>query len=225
MAGELGDLPGGWPEPFRSKVLAGRDVSAVGEQPLGTEDAAALAAQSPPQIRRQTLNRLLFPGPSKQRDEFVKLYGDLSPLGTIEYLYGLTPGAEASVSVARGVQLYVGLEAISEADDHGYRTVMATLNGQLRPLIIRDESVKVDAHETEKANPENPGHIAAPFAGSATVKVLEGEQVQAGQAVAMIEAMKMAATITTPVSGTVTRVLLRETGHVEARDLMLEITP
>src|SRR5690606_16476099 len=23
MAGELGDLPGGWPEPFRSKVLAG----------------------------------------------------------------------------------------------------------------------------------------------------------------------------------------------------------
>src|SRR5690606_11898026 len=27
MAGELGDLPGGWPEPFRSKVLAGRNVS------------------------------------------------------------------------------------------------------------------------------------------------------------------------------------------------------
>ncbi|HUH53322.1 MAG TPA: pyruvate carboxylase, partial [Microbacteriaceae bacterium] len=26
MAGELGDLPGGWPEPFRSKVLAGREI-------------------------------------------------------------------------------------------------------------------------------------------------------------------------------------------------------
>ena len=26
MAGELGDLPGGWPEPFRTKVLAGRNV-------------------------------------------------------------------------------------------------------------------------------------------------------------------------------------------------------
>ena len=26
MAGELGDLPGGWPEPFRTKVLAGRTV-------------------------------------------------------------------------------------------------------------------------------------------------------------------------------------------------------
>ncbi len=27
MAGELGDLPGGWPEPFRTKVLAGREIS------------------------------------------------------------------------------------------------------------------------------------------------------------------------------------------------------
>src|SRR5690606_37164961 len=26
MAGELGELPGGWPEPLRSTVLAGRDV-------------------------------------------------------------------------------------------------------------------------------------------------------------------------------------------------------
>ena len=102
---------------------------------------------------------------------------------------------------------------------------MATLNGQLRPIIVRDQSIQVAVRETEKANPENPGHIAAPFAGSATVKVLEGERVEAGQPVAMIEAMKMEATITTPISGTVTRVLLRETGHVEARDLMLEIAP
>ncbi len=223
MAGELGDLPGGWPEPFRSKVLAGRERRAAGEQQLAGEDLQALADDATGARRRQTLNRLLFPGPSRQRDEFVKRYGDLSPLGTIDYLYGLTPGSEASVTVARGVQLYVGLEAISEPDSHGYRTVMATLNGQLRPIIVRDHSVKVEVVEAEKADPEKPGHIAAPFAGSATVKVLEGERVEAGQAVAMIEAMKMEATITTPVAGIVTRVVLRETRHVEARDLMLEI--
>ena len=27
MAGELGDLPGGWPEPFRTKVLQGREIN------------------------------------------------------------------------------------------------------------------------------------------------------------------------------------------------------
>ena len=223
LAGELGDLPGGWPEPFRTKVLKDRNIH-IGETSLEPTDAAAIAPDADRATRRATLNRLLFPGPTKQREQFVKQYGDLSPLESIDYLYGLTPNVEASVTVARGVQLYVGLEAISEPDDHGYRTVMVTLNGQLRPINIRDQSIQVDVQEAEKANPEKPGHIPAPFAGSATVKVLEGEHVQAGQPVAMIEAMKMEATITTPVSGTVTRILIRETQHVEARDLILEIT-
>jgi pyruvate carboxylase len=223
LAGELGDLPGGWPEPFRTKVLKDRDIR-IGETPLDADDEAALASDSDQTARRATLNRLLFAGPTKQRDEFVKQYGDLSPLETIDYLYGLTQDVETSVTVARGVQLYVGLEAISEPDDHGYRTVMVTLNGQLRPINIRDQSIQVDVKEAEKADPEKPGQIPAPFAGSATVKVLEGEHVEAGQPVAMIEAMKMEATITTPISGTVTRVLLGETQHVEAKDLMLEIT-
>ncbi|MDE3130728.1 MAG: pyruvate carboxylase, partial [Acidobacteriota bacterium] len=223
LAGELGDLPGGWPEPFRAKVLKGREIR-IGETPLAPADAEAIAPGAEQATRRAALNRLLFPGPTKQRQEFVKRYGDLSPMETIDYLYGLTPDVEASVTVARGVQLYVGLEAISEPDKHGYRTVMATLNGQLRPINVRDRSVQADVQEAEKANPEKPGHIPAPFAGSATVKVLEGERVEAGQPVALIEAMKMEATITTPIAGTVTRVLLRETQHVEARDLMLEIT-
>jgi pyruvate carboxylase len=223
LAGELGDLPGGWPEPFRTKVLKDRTVR-IGETPLEPDDAAAIAPEAERNTRRDTLNRLLFAGPTKQRAEFVKQYADLSPLETIDYLYGLTQDVEASVTVAKGVQLYVGLEAISEPDDHGYRTVMVTLNGQLRPINIRDRSVQVDIKEAEKADPEKPGQIPAPFAGSATVKVLEGEHVEAGQPVAMIEAMKMEATITTPVAGTVTRVLLQETQHVEAKDLMLEIT-
>ncbi|OMG52335.1 hypothetical protein BJP32_16670, partial [Brevundimonas sp. ZS04] len=36
MAGELGDLPGGWPEPFRTKVLAGRQIS-IDVPPLTNE--------------------------------------------------------------------------------------------------------------------------------------------------------------------------------------------
>ena len=38
MAGELGDLPGGWPEPFRTKVLAGRTVK-IDVTELTDEDA------------------------------------------------------------------------------------------------------------------------------------------------------------------------------------------
>ena len=32
LSGELGDPPGGWPEPFRSKALAGRNVTAGGRR-------------------------------------------------------------------------------------------------------------------------------------------------------------------------------------------------
>src|SRR5690606_16151396 len=45
MAGELGDLPGGWTEPFREKVLAGRAVD-IGVADLSAEDAAALDGDS-----------------------------------------------------------------------------------------------------------------------------------------------------------------------------------
>jgi pyruvate carboxylase len=58
----------------------------------------------------------------------------------------------------------------------------------------------------EKADLDNPGHVAAPFAGVVTVSVAEGDVVRAGQTVATIEAMKMEAAITAPKAGSVARV-------------------
>ncbi len=43
LAGELGDLPGGWPEPFRTKVLRGRDIH-IGETLLEPADQVAARA-------------------------------------------------------------------------------------------------------------------------------------------------------------------------------------
>ena len=82
---------------------------------------------------------------------------------------------------------------------------MCTINGQLRPIPVRDRSVEPDAPAAEKADPARPGHIAAPFGGSVTPVVTVGAKVAAGDTVAKIEAMKMEASITTPVAGTVTR--------------------
>ncbi len=154
MAGELGDLPGGWPEPFRTKVLAGRTVK-IGITPIGDADRAALAGDAA--TRRAALNRLLFPGPTKQFGELHELFGDLSILDTADYLYGLQPGSEHTVRIARGVQLFVALEAIGEADGKGMRTVMTTLNGQLRPVFVRDRSITVSTRSAEKADPNRAG--------------------------------------------------------------------
>ncbi|MGQ2913593.1 pyruvate carboxylase [Microbacterium aurantiacum] len=222
MAGELGDLPGGWPEPFRSKVLAGRDVR-IAITPLTDAEAEALTEDRA--TRRQTLNRLLFPGPTRAFAQVREVFGDVSVLDTADYLYGLAPGTEHVVEIERGVQLFVGLEAIGEADDKGMRTVMTTLNGQLRPVFVRDRSIQVEARQAEKADTTRPGQIAAPFSGVVTLKTGVGERVSAGDAVASIEAMKMEAAITAPVDGVVERLAIGPTAQVEAGDLLVVIRP
>ena len=220
MAGELGEIPGGWPEPFRSKVLAGRDRKVEVAQ-LSPQDAESIS--HPGLLRRSTLNRLLFEAPTQHFDSMRETYGDLSVLDTVDYLYGLEPGVEHVVQISSGVRLYVGLEAIGAPDDKGMRTVMATMNGQLRPVFVRDRTISVDSISAEKADPNNAGHIAAPFSGAVTTKVTEGMTVAPGEPIATIEAMKMEAAITSPIAGTVERVAVRGTAQVESGDLLVVI--
>ena len=96
LNGELGDPPGGWPEPFRSKALEGR----TWKEPAGhvtDEQAEGLRTN-----RRQTLNELLFPGPTKDFLEIRETYGDVSVLPTRDYLYGLRAGRGARGPARRG---------------------------------------------------------------------------------------------------------------------------
>ena len=222
MAGELGDLPGGWPEPFRSKVLAGRTVK-IGVQEITDADRTGLAGDA--ESRRSTLNRLLFAGPTKDFEAVREQYGDLSVIDTVDYLYGLRQGQEHVIDIEKGVSLYIGLEAIGDADDKGMRTVMTVINGQMRPVFARDRSITVDSKSAEKADSTVLGQIAAPFSGVVTLQVIEGDTVTVGQSVASIEAMKMEAAITASVSGIVRRLAVPRTQQVDAGDLLVVIEP
>jgi len=220
LRGELGDPPGGWPEPLRSKALAGR-APAKPQAELSAEDTEVLADAGPK--RQAALNRLLFPAPTKEFEAHREIYGDTSSLSANQFFYGLRHGDEHRVTLERGVELLIGLEAISDPDERGMRTVMCILNGQLRPVVVRDRSVASDIPAAEKADRTNPDHVAAPFAGVVTVNIAEGDKVEAGQTIATIEAMKMEAGITAPKSGTVARVAVSATAQVEGGDLLVVI--
>ncbi len=218
--GELGDPPGGWPEPLRSKVLAGRGAARA-EAPLTDEDREVL---SRPGIERQArLNALLFPGPTAEFEAHRAEYGDTSQLSANQFFYGLRQGEEHRVRIDKGVELLIGLEAISEPDEKGMRTVMCLLNGQLRPITVRDRSIAADAPAAEKADRANPDHVAAPFSGAVTLMVAEADTVEAGQTIATIEAMKMEANITAPRAGTVARTAISGTTQVDGGDLLVVI--
>jgi pyruvate carboxylase len=221
LRGELGDPPGGWPEPLRTKALAGRPP-AKPAQALSAEDETVLAQAGPK--RQAALNRLLFPGPTKEFDAHRETYGDTSSLSANQFFYGLRHGEEHRVRLERGVELLIGLEAVSDPDERGMRTVMCILNGQLRPVVVRDRSIASDIPTAEKADRSNPDHVAAPFAGVVTVNVTAGDKVDAGQTIATIEAMKMEAAITAPKAGKVDRVAVSATAQVEGGDLLVVVS-
>ncbi|OBK15568.1 pyruvate carboxylase [Mycobacterium asiaticum] len=221
LRGDLGDPAGGWPEPLRSAALEGR-APAKPDPELSSDDSNALSAPGPK--RQAVLNRLLFPGPTKEFEEHRETYGDTSQLSANQFFYGLRQGEEHRVKLERGVELLIGLEAISEPDERGMRTVMCIINGQLRPVLVRDRSIASAVPAAEKADRGNPGHVAAPFAGVVTVSVSEGDEVSAGDTIATIEAMKMEAPITAPSDGTVERVAVSSTAQVEGGDLLVVLS-
>jgi pyruvate carboxylase len=217
LHGELGVPPGGWPEPLRSKALRGRSG------PRATAELSDQDRQGLKENRARTLNRLLFPGPTAEFERHREAYGDTSVLPSTEFFYGLRPGHEYAVDLDPGVRLLIQLQAIGDTDERGMRTVMCTLNGQMRPIQVRDRSVASSIPVAEKADRTNSNHVSAPFAGVVSLQVSEGDTVSAGQTVATIEAMKMEAGITASKSGTVARLAIKTVQQVEGGDLILEL--
>jgi pyruvate carboxylase len=146
-------------------------------------------------------------------------------LPTRNFLYGLDGDHEHDIYLTEGVRLILGVESVSQPDERGFRTVMCTINGQLRPVSVRDRSVSSDAPAQERADPATPGHIGAPFDGVVSPVVAVGDPVVTGAVVATIEAMKMEASITSPVEGRVERVALDGPRSVEGGDLVVVVTP
>ncbi|HEU0086669.1 MAG TPA: pyruvate carboxylase [Pseudonocardiaceae bacterium] len=217
LHGELGEPPGGWPEPLRSKALQGRSG------PRGVAELSAEDRKGLHEDRARTLNRLLFAGPTAEFEAHRQSYGDTSVLASMDFFYGMRHGEEHVVDLEPGVRLLIQLQAIGDADERGMRSVLCKLNGRLRPLQVRDRSVASEVPAAEKADRSKENHVPAPFAGVVTLQVAEGDRVAAGQTLATIEAMKMEAAITAPRDGTVARLAIHTVQQVEGGDLILEL--
>ena len=175
MAGELGDLPGGWPEPFRTKVLAGRQISidvpaahGCGARGAGRRHRRATSHAQPPALPRPREGLRVEPRDVRRPVGARHARLPLRAQARRRAHRRDRPAASSSTS---------GLEAIGEADAKGMRTVMTTLNGQLRPVYVRDRSIEVDARQAEKADTSKPGQVAAPFSGVVTLKAAVGDTV------------------------------------------------
>ena len=223
LRGELGTPPGGWPEPLRSRILEGRGEGHTPFVEVAAEDQELLTSADEA-VRRDTLNRLLFPGPTKDYKEARRLYGHTANLTDRQFFYGLCEGEETTIPLEESrTPMLVRLDAIGEPDQKGMRKVVFNVNGQIRPTEVRDASAENVTPVAEKADPSIEGHVAAPFAGAVTASVKVGDEVKAGDPVAIIEAMKMEASITATIDGVIDRVVVAGPTKVEGGDLLVVI--
>ncbi|MCX6625581.1 MAG: biotin/lipoyl-binding protein, partial [Acidobacteria bacterium] len=122
-----------------------------------------------------------------------------------------------------GKTLIVKLLTIGEPDN-GYRTVFFELNGRPREVNVRDRSIKVAAEARAKADPANPGHVAAPIPGALTSIAVElNQRVEKGEKLMVMEAMKMQTTVYAPIAGRVAQKLIPVGATVEPKDLLMVI--
>ena len=224
LQGELGTPPGGWPL-LRDKALQNR--SEVDHTVQVPDELKPDLESTDHYTRRAALDQLLFPKQYAEYQEHLRTYGVTDQLGDKAFFYGLEEGVETMVWYGEIDEnrppLVVSLDAVGEPDGKGMRQVILTVNGQVRPVTVRDENVESTVAEVEKADPSNPGHVAAPFAGAVTVTVKEGDEVAEGDPVASIEAMKMEAAISAPKAGVIERVAMTKPTKVEGGDLVVVI--
>ena len=192
LSGELGDPPGGWPEPFRTKALEGRKTKvqchrARRRRPRRPQGRPPPYPQPPavprpdeglrrgaPAVRRPV--RACRPGvplraAQRQGDRGRDLRGQPA---------AVRRRGDRRRRRARHAQR-ARHDQRPAATDRGPRPL-----GRLQGRLVRE------------GRPGNAQHVAVPFAGVVHPLVAEGDKVEAGQTVATIEAMKMEAAITAP---------------------------
>jgi pyruvate carboxylase len=232
FAGELGQPPGGFPEALQQKVLGDRE-------PITVRPGSLLAAVDLEDQRRK-LNEghehpitdydlasfLMYPKVFTEFRRHREEFGDVSVLPTHVYFYGMRPEEEIVVTMDDGRRVVIRYLTMGDTDDRGYRRVFFEINGQPSSVQVQDRSSDSAHHENEKADSANPNHVGAPMPGViSTIAVEVGQQVERGDTLLTMEAMKMETSIKAERAATVKRVVARIGEQFDAKDLLVEFEP
>ncbi|MBI3856777.1 MAG: pyruvate carboxylase [Planctomycetes bacterium] len=232
MEGRLGQPHGGWPKKVQQIIL--RD-----KKPLKGRPADALPSVKLEEVRTELkgkikltptdtdlMSYLMYPREFVEFEAHRRNYGDTSVFPTDVYFFGMKPSQEINLEIEPGKTLIIKFLAVGEADSEGGRPVFFELNGVPRQVRVQDRALKASKETRAKADPENPGHIAAPMPGKVVqVVVSVGQQVSRGQKLLGIEAMKMETSVYSPIAARVKEVQVQPGSAVASKDLLLVLEP
>uniref|UniRef100_S4RMD2 Pyruvate carboxylase n=1 Tax=Petromyzon marinus TaxID=7757 RepID=S4RMD2_PETMA len=229
MQGAIGVPPGGYPEPLRSKIL--KDMERTEGRPgasLPPLDFVQLEKDLKGRHGRDitpedVVSASMYPQVFDEYKEFTAQFGPVECLNTRLFLEGPQIAEEFQVELERGKTLIIKALALGDLNK-GHREVFFELNGQLRSVLVKDTKAMKNMHVHPKALKSVKGQVGAPMPGSVIeIKVKEGQQVEKGQPLCVLSAMKMETVVNAPMTGKIIKLHVQPSMHLEGDDLILEI--
>lgn len=230
LRGDLGQPPGGWPQALQKKAL--KDIEPIDVRPgslIAPVDLDAKRKELSEKLGHEASEQelaswLMYPKVFGDYAERAATYGPVSILPTPTAFYGMQPGDEIAVELEQGKSILIHLTTVGETDAEGNVRVFFELNGQPRSVTVPDRGAAVSAKRKRQAEEGNAAHVAAPMPGRIiSLSVAEGEEVRNGQALGVLEAMKMETTLSAGKAGKIGEILLKAGDLVDAKDLIMVI--
>uniref|UniRef100_A0A8C6UJ21 Pyruvate carboxylase n=1 Tax=Neogobius melanostomus TaxID=47308 RepID=A0A8C6UJ21_9GOBI len=230
LQGAIGIPHGGFPEPFRSKVLKslprieGRPGASLPPMDFKALEETLRAAHGDEITPEDVVSAAMYPKVFQEYKEFTSVFGPVDCLNTRLFLDGPKIAEEFEVELERGKILHIKALALGDLNKAGQREVFFELNGQLRSVLVKDTVAMKEMKFHPKAQKSIKGQVGAPMPGKVLeVKVEVGAKVEKGQPLCVLSSMKMETVVNSPVSGTVKAVHVTPDSSLEGDDLILEI--
>lgn len=230
MEGLMGTPYGGFPEPLRTNMLGNKRQKLTSRpglnlKPIDFESVKQdLVSKFGPDISECDIaSYIMYPKVYEDFRKVLDKYGDLSVVPTRSFLKGSGINEEIEVDIQQGKKLIIKLLAVGEISQQtGSREVFFELNGEMRSVTVDDKTSSIETKTRPKAT--QPNDVGAPMAGVVIeVRTKHGYEVKKGDPIAVLSAMKMEMVISSPVSGKVGDVLVKEGDSVDVNDLITSI--
>lgn len=230
--GMMGQPEGGFPEDLSKLVLKGKE-------PIKCRPGELLPPENFDTIKKmlrekhglegndeEALSYALYPKVFEDYLKNLKEEGSLRLMGSDIFFHGLEEGETCEVKIAEGQKLSIKLVEV-KANDDGTKDLAYEVNGNRRVITVKDKNavnLKNASIEKVMADTGNQYEIGANIPGNVyKILIKQGDKVEAGQPIAVLEAMKMETNVLAPLAGTVAKIHVKEGQRVVAGELMAEL--
>ena len=228
--GLMGQPYGGFPEPLRSKAL--RDRRKMDKRPGLYFDPInfdkvreKLREDYGGCSETDVASYVMYSKVFEDYKKWTAKYGDLSVLPTKNFLNKPEIGEEFHVELEKGKIIILKLLAVGPLSEQtGNREVFFETNGEMRQVTVQDQHASVENKTRPKAEAGDSSQVGAPMQGMVVeVRAQEGHEVNKGDPIAILSAMKMEMVISAPHSGKVESLSVKEGDSVDSQDLICKI--